>query len=206
SRASINIGKGTLTTGTLVQATNLWKPRLTLGVGASYFTMPDLEETGCLGAPNCEVDDSGLMGRVFLEYEPFEDLPIHLGIGGSFGTFGVSQNFGGGDTNVVDVDVTGFSGYTGYHHRTDNVRFAGNIGLSWLKNDAKIFSNIGGETFQEDRNESGIRFLLGGSADYRLSDGLGLRFDANYIKGDENDADTNFNIGLAAVIMMGGGY
>ena len=194
SHVTVDTGTGAFWTGMAHGAS-----KIRVGVGVDWFSLTNLDDTGCFGASNCDADDSGIGARLSFEYGLTESL--YLGLAGTYRNFQVDQNFGGGDVSNVDVDVVGLHGYGGYSFRlSDGARGYGLGGFSWLFNSADIQSTIGSEDFVESRSEDGIRATLGAGVDFVLSDRLDLRVGANYTAGDENDADTGLDVGASLIL------
>lgn len=205
-RLVIDTGTGAFTTGETPLPSLAIKPSWTFGAGAYYYTMPNLEDTGCLDASSCDADDTGLGFQGLVEYAPRLGLPVHFGVGVTYGSFTVDQDFGGGDVSTVDTNVLGLRAYTGLSTSLgDRFRIQGNVGIDWLRNSADIVSRIGGTDYTESRDQSGVRARFGAAADVTIWDVLGVRLSGDYVVGDSDDADTNFQFGLAALWFVRGG-
>lgn len=193
NNVNVDVGTGAFSTGQMAYGTsqNPWR----IGVGADWAKFVNLEDTGCFDTQNCDPDDSGIGFKTYLEYDFHKNW--HLGAEASYRNFTVNEDFGVSDVSEVDVDVLGLGLYGGYHTPVGNNRLSIDFGLLMLDNDADIRSFIGGQTFTENRSESGLRLRGGINYDVGLSDDWSMRLGAGYVAGDENDADTNVYGGVA---------
>lgn len=170
------------------------------GVGVTYASFPNLEDTGCVGAAGCEVDDSGIGGGVFLEYDIAPELPIFVGLRGGYTSTSVNQTFSSGATQDVDLSVFSAGVYGGLRLPVGD-RFGWRVfgGPRWLWNDADVSFGLGTDLVTESRSESGLRFALGTGFDFPLGDRTGARIGYSFVDGDEGDADRQheFEFGIS---------
>lgn len=184
-----------------------YRELLRIGVGATYSTFSNLEDTGCFGAAGCEVDDSALGGKVFLEWDPIDRLPLYVGLQGGYTSVSVDQVLSGGGTNEVDLDIYSAGLYGGVRLPLSTgigARF--HFGPRYLWNRGNITTTFGTDVETESRSDDGLRFSAGAGLDFvPRSRSFGLRLGYTYTNGDEDDADQNHALGLAAFLLFGGG-
>lgn len=179
---------------------------LRLGIGGTWAKFSNLEDTGCVGALDCGVDDSAIGGNAFLEWDPVPRLPFYLGLQGGFTSVSVNQALGGGGTNDVDLDVysAGLSGGLRLPLSASGLGARFHVGPRYLWNSADITTTFGTDVETESRSENGLRIAAGAGLEYGLRQ-LGLRLGYTFITGDEDDADQQHELGLAAFLLFGGG-
>ena len=172
--------------GTTVGATGPGR----FGGGVTYASFPNLEDTGCVGTTGCEVDDSGIGGGVFLEYDLPLDLPVFVGVRGGYTSASVSQTFAGGATQDVDLGVISAGLYGGVRLPVAD-RFGWRVfgGPRWLWNDGDFRLQLPDNLLTGSRSEGGLRFALGTGFDFPLGDRVGARVGYSFVDGDEDDAD-----------------
>jgi hypothetical protein len=166
-----------------------------IGVGVTYGMFPNLEDAGCVGTTDCEVDDSGLGGGVFLEYDLSPRLPIFVGLRGDYTSVSVRQTYAGGGTQDVDLSVYSAGLYGGVRlplgDRVD-WRFLGGPSLLWNKGD--FLRSDPPDEFSGSRSESGLRLSIGTGFDFSLGDRIGAQVGYTFINGDEGDADQQHQV------------
>lgn len=178
-----------------------------LGFEGTWAKFSNLEDTGCVGALDCEVDDSALGGGLFLEWDPVDDLPFYVGVQGGLTTFSVNQVLTGGGTNDVDFDVysAGLSGGVRLPFSTSGLAARFHAGPRYLWNRGDATTTFGTDVETESRSEDGLRVAAGAGLDYIPRARFGFRLGYTFITGDEGDADQQHALGLAAVLLFGGG-
>lgn len=166
-----------------------------IGVGVTYGMFPNLEDAGCVGTTGCEVDDSGVGGGVFLEYDLSPRLPIFVGLRGDYTSVSVRQTYAGGGTQDVDLSVYSVGTYAGARIPLGdrvNWRFLGGPSLLWNK--GEFLRSDPPDEFSGNRSESGLRFSIGTGLDVSLADRVGARVGYTFINGDEGDADQQHQV------------
>jgi len=179
-----------------------------LGLEGTWAKFSNLEDTGCVGAIDCEVDDSALGGGLFLEWDPVAHLPFYVGGRGGFTTFSVNQTLAGGGTNDVEIDVYSAGLYGGVQlpFSTSGLAARFHAGPRYLWNRGDATTTFGTDVETESRSEDGLRIAVGAGLDYApRARSFGLRLGYTFITGDEGDADQQHALGLAAVLLFGGG-
>lgn len=184
-----------------------YRPRYKVEAGVGYHAYGQMEDQACAGADSCTTDESAFAPFVQAELRPWPDHPFAFGAGFDRVSGLTTRQTVGGATNEVDLDITSLrvtAGWDAWSSETALVTLWGGIVQAW--NEAVVRSLFGGEVQREDRSESGIRVLGGGSLEYRLADRWWGVAGYDYATGGGDDADARHAVRVGIGIDIGGGF
>lgn len=182
-------------------------PKLKLEAGVGYHAYPQIEDQACAGADACSTDESAVAPFVQVELRPWAGRPFAFGAGFDLASGLTTTQTVGATTSEVDLDIYSLRLTAGWNVFSGEALLAtlwAGIVQAW--NDAVVRTVLGGEELREDRSESGVRALAGGSVEYRLTDRVWGVAGYDYATGGGDDADARHAFRLGIGYEIGRGY
>lgn len=190
----IDVGTGEVSTG----GPPSQAPRITIGVKADAAFWPKLEDVCREGAGSCDAASASAQIAGFVEAAliRLQSLSLGLGVGGTYSKPSLRLGEVEGDLEVLTLDLYGRASWW-----MGPVGLYGQLGTAYVTNEAEFDSadSIG----EEERTNTGWKFLGGAGIDWRALSSVGLRLNLTYVSGGSGDADTQVRVGLGGVLFVG---